>query len=201
MCEPTSKNKLFDILDIIEHACEWLPADARYRDLLEYLRSSGIKEDDEAISIKKIAEGASISYTKAIKYISEIYRDLGFQELENPLQHKFVEHHFHLQNRDRYGYFKVQSLAKTPRIGEEIDVSFMHSQLGAITFYVQGIVHEILEDRQIIHLHCKKGYYNRYWEFRLDEAKEKEEIDLRDLFNLPKHELKERLGIVKRMRW
>lgn len=45
----------------------------------------------------------------------------------------------------------------------------------------------------------KQGYYNSYWRYRKDKAKEEHELGLMDFFHLEEHELKRKLGVGRKM--
>lgn len=82
-----------------------------------------------------------------------------------------------------------------PRVGENIDIPFFKAYLDTTVFYVESISHELNDQLHEINIHLKRGYYNLFWHYRKDKAKETNELRSKDLIELDDYDLKNKLRI------
>lgn len=112
---------------------------------------------------KVIQPQLSISGTVYRRWLDALYAD--FVALiatdVNVLQFLDVEHVLYLQGQGE-GIEVRCRLAVTPRVGESIDLYFLSAFADAGTFYVSRITHEYLQDKTLIHITLRAGYYNAY---------------------------------------
>lgn len=105
------------------------------------------------------------------KWLNQIYNDLlellG-DEHKPQLVINEVEHHLSWHHRDK-GFYFVTRLLITPNIGDSINMNFFKPIDNFPVYYVDRVSHEIMEDKQVIRLDLKTGFYNSYVKFHEDQ--------------------------------
>lgn len=166
---------------LIEALCKWEPR----------------KEENKNYPlIKDLVALSGLSYDKVRNQLQQIYKkviDMAEEDLSFTM--KEVEYIFYANTDKKSLSFKVKSLPVVPRVGEQISIPFFGAYLDNYSFYVESVNHDIEEDRQIVSIDLRQGYFNPYWYFRKAQAWEEGEINFDDLKNLNEYELKGKLKL------
>lgn len=113
---------------------------------------------------KAIQQRLGISAVVYRRWLDALYAD--FMALiatdADVLQFMDVEHVFYLEGKEEKSIEFRCRLAVTPRIGEGIDLYFLSAFADEGTFYVSRITHEYLQDKTLIHVTLRAGYYHAY---------------------------------------
>lgn len=196
---PSTKDMMFDIVQMPSRARKLLGRNARYERLLQYLINLNYPENEDCHipSLKEIATVLDIKYDHVRKEIGMIYHDLNFDfdQPTIPFEFNRVLYEFSVKGIQNVIWMEVTSLPVIPRVGENIDLPFFKAYLGTTSFYVESIQHDFRDNQQIIHFRLKDGRYNLYWHFRKDKAWEEGGISIHDLIYLDDWELKRQLKI------
>ena len=82
-----------------------------------------------------------------------------------------------------------------PRVGEQVTVPFLMAKTGANQYYVKDIRHDFSGDKHTIDIDLKGGFYNKFYELRLDEYEAKGKIGPGALYDKYDWEIREMLGL------
>lgn len=105
------------------------------------------------------------------KWLNQIYNDLLEllrDEHKPQLVISEVEHHLSWHHRDKSFYF-VTSLPVTPTVGDSINLKFFRPIENSPVYYVDKVSHEITEEKQVIRIDLKTGFYNSFVKFHEDQ--------------------------------
>ena len=111
------------------------------------------------------------------------------------LDFKTTEIWFNLEYFKRYACFRSSELQHLPRIGECVTIPFLRATIGFDRFYVKDIRHDFSGTTHYIDIDLKGGFYNKYYEFRFDEAVAKGEIGFGIDHKYYDWEIKKMLGL------
>lgn len=171
-----------------------------YNSLLSYIIQQNWffndNEDTHLPSIKELVKDTGIPYTKIKKFLNQIFEDFQ-QDWSLCPSFTETEYQFSIKSWEKTMYFRVKSLPVIPRVGEHIRIPYFSAYLKFEHFHVSKITHEFENGKIIIKIHCKEGDYNLFWHYRLDEAVEKREIGLYDLWHKLDYQLKKDLGVIR----
>ena len=193
------KQVILDISSMRNFAAKLLKEENTYNKILEYLIFKNIYYDEDAHLplIKDIIKELNITYGKFKKELLKLYSELIDQDYENPkipFCFSEVEYFFSLQSYGIYAHFTAKHLRHIPRVGEAVDIPYFRAKLGGDYFFVEKINHEFYDGKHVIYITLKRGFYNKYWHIRKDEAQLKREIGLHDFYELEDFQLQEKLG-------
>mgnify|MGYP000515600463 CR=1 FL=1 len=110
---------------------------------------------NESPSIKQLSIKFGIKYDKLRKYLHQIY-EVVIEELEDFfIDFKKKEYWLIVSSKrlKRGLCIVVKSMPIIPRVGEEVDFTFLGAYLDSLsTFYVEKICYEFKEDKQIVNI-------------------------------------------------
>lgn len=120
---------------------------------------------------KAIQQQLGVSATVYRRWLDALYADfVALIAMDmNALQFMNVEHVLYLHGQGESIEVKCR-LAVTPRVGEGIELSFVSAFTNDSTFYVTHITHEYVQDKAIIHIALRAGYYDAYFSHLLSRA-------------------------------
>ena len=198
---PTIK-MLYDISHMLPRAKRFSEKEGRYNLTLKKLLDLNFFEDEDYPSIKKISEDLNMDMRQLRKHIKKIYEMLLFGEKnnhENIPVFKFNKptYIFRAHGPLKTFYdFQLEIIENLPRIGEAVTLPFIKTYLGGIDiFYVDNIYHTFENQHHEIWIELRPGGYNKYWQFRLDEAEAKNEITINERLEMCEGDLKRKLKI------
>lgn len=196
---PSTNDMMYDIVQMPSRAKKLLGRNARYERLLQYLINLNYPETEECHvpSLKVIATDLDIKYDHVRKEIAMIYHDLNlnFEQPSIPFEFNQILYEFTLKGYRNAIGIQVTHLPVLPRVGENIEFPFFKAYLDTRSFYVESIHHEFRDNKQIICIGLKDGYYNLYWHIRKDKAWEENEIPFHEMIHMDDWELKRRLKV------
>jgi hypothetical protein len=153
-------------------------------------------------SLKELSKRLDIKYDRIRKYLQEIYQVLIDSGEELPFSFSGVEYIFYVfGSGDKSASFSSNSLPVVPRLGESIDLPFLHAYFDSSTFYVNAVSYELTGTIQKVHFDLRSGYFNPYWYFRKAQAEEEGELSFHDMTHLNEYQQKAKLGIGRYKHW
>ncbi|WP_223550508.1 hypothetical protein [Aestuariivivens sp. NBU2969] len=191
------KRAFLDLLFIKIQLEKIFKGNQKYKELIDFMMSNDFLESDEPIpSLKQIGIDLDLKPYTLRKLIQDLYNEVFDIEKENFLVFNKTEIYFDLNyfENDR-GYFKCNNLPYLPRVGENIDIPFLHAQVGTNYFYVDHIRHSFEADIQRIFISLKSGMYNKYFHYEKYKAFEERRISSHDLFYKNDVTIKRKLGL------
>lgn len=144
-----------------------------YNEFLRWIIDQNyFNEQEDKISIKKIAELSGYNSLKISKWLREIYESIFQLNEDNPsLFYKPNEVPVELYFRyfDNHCGLKT-SLSAPPRIYEKFKFYFVNAKMGGNYFWVKDIYHHVDNGNHIISIYLQGGVLNRYREFAIAKA-------------------------------
>jgi len=95
-----------------------------------------------------------------------------------------VEHQLLLSGRRASQAFSCR-LPNTPRVGEQLQLDFLRAVTGESMFHVDDITHDFTDDRYVVLVHLKPGYYSGYRRQLLERARFEETMSIPVEFQAP----------------
>ncbi len=191
------KQMLLDIITIIPQLKRLYSRNEKYKAIIQFLDTNDFynKEDVPYPTLKVIEKATGLKPHAIRKLITEMY--YGIYDYENDFTFDFgkTEVIFTAEAYKNCGIFKTNNLEHLPRVGENLKLPFLKAKTGTDLFYVQSIHHTFDNDKQLIDVRLKNGFYNSYWHYRLDKAFETGEIGYGEPYKLYDYQLKQRLGL------
>lgn len=199
----SSSDMLMNIGSMRSVASKLLRQNKSYSNLLEQiLQYDCFDDEDKPIpSIKDLARASNLKYAAVRKQILAIYKDLVLDHEVRPVfSFSKVSYSFFIRGlkKDKILHVEVEHLPIMPRVGEEICLPFFSAYMGTSRFHVEKVEHEFGDGTQEIVFWLREGYYNSYWHYRKDKAKEENELGVFDFFELNEFELKRKLKVGER---
>lgn len=194
----SSNQMILDIASMRSQAQKLENREVDYNSVLQAIIKDDIYYDDdlEIPSIKQLGLQLNLSYDKVRRYIRKIYDDLTSEDgCKLPFEFKEVEFSIGVNGFNGYVHFIAKSLPMVPRVGESFCVPYFKAILGTDHFFVETIQHYLEDQRQVVHIQLKAGFYNAYWHYRKDKALEEGEIGFTDIYNKSEFQLKQMLGV------
>ncbi|WP_439880739.1 hypothetical protein ACSX1A_16475 [Pontibacter sp. MBLB2868] len=196
----STKDMLLNIGSMRNKAHSLIGNGKGYEDLLKCILARDFYHDEDipVPSLKELSEASGVKYGKVRKLIEAIYDDLVMNYEARPV---FTFHKFRYEllirgySKNKFLSMEVDQLPIMPRVGEEISLPFFSAYLETSHFFVEKISYELEEEVQVVQIWLQAGYYNSYWHYRKDKAKEEHELGLMDFFRLDEFELKEKLKV------
>ncbi len=191
---------VLDIGSIQTQAKSLLNPKMAYNDVLEALIKTNYYYNDELQipTINQLSEATSLSSAKVRKHIRAIYEDI-LKASTNSNHHAFtfeeISVFFVLTNRanDKHLTFETTALPVIPRVGEDIQIPYFSAYLDTTSFYVDSVIHDLEDNKQVIYIHLEPGHFSPYWHFRKDQAYQEGDISIKDLMDCSEYELKKKL--------
>ena len=189
------KRIIIDLLMIKEQVLEYYKDNEEYQVLLNFLTAKDYLNDNDIPipTFKEIEKETGIKIYHIRKHLFDIYEELFDEEKDFRFNFTKREINFIIRYNKKYTTLKYNDLNHIPRIGENIDLSFVKARVGCEYFYVNDIRHLFYDNIHTIDIYLKCGIYNFYWYHRLQEAKEKRELSRNDFYDLDDYELKKKL--------
>lgn len=189
------KRIIIDLLLIKDQVMKEFQNNEKYINLLRFLTAKDYLNDDSIPipTFKEIESQTGIKTYHIRKQLLEIYNSLFNYEDRFKFDFPKCEITFVIKSYGKYASIVCNNLSHIPRIGENINLSFVHAKLGTDIFYVDDIRHYFETDCHSIHIYLKSGIFNQYWHNRLHEAKEKRELPWKDFYDLDDYQLKREL--------
>lgn len=200
----STKQMLLDISSMLPRANQFAQKEGRYNITLKRLLEMNFlsNPDNQFPPLKEICKELNMDMKQLRIHIKRIYEMLIFGgDNENNNDTVFnldkVVYIFRVQGSLKtFLSFEVKNLKVIPRTGEGIILPFFKAYLGGVdTFYVDGIFHNFENQQHKVYIDLRVGGYNRYWEFRLDEAEIKNEISISERLNLSTIDLIRKLKV------
>ena len=120
---------------------------------------------------KAIQQRLGISAAVYRRWLDALYMD--FLTLiatdADVLQFRDVEHIFYTGGNGNNAEVRCR-LAVTPRVGEAVDLFFLSAYANEGTFYVSNVTHEYLQNKTLVHVTLRPGYYDEYFTHLLARA-------------------------------
>lgn len=131
----------------------------------------GLDPETKTPTGKAIQQQLGISPTVYRRWLDSLYMD--FLDLiaadADVLQFRDVEHIFYTGGKGSSAEVRCR-LAVTPRVGEAVDLFFVSAYAGEGAFYVSNVTHEYLQDKILVHITLRPGYYDEYFTHLLARA-------------------------------
>lgn len=194
----STKRAIIDILIIKEQVIRAFKDDPRYKPFLDLIFAKDyLNENDLKLpTMKEISETLNIKYPQLSKLIKELYYKLfDDEDLDFVFEFGKVEVIFFLHYFENYAQVKCDKLTYLPKVGDQIDFSFVKSKVGTGMFYVDMIEHTFEGETQRIYITLRPGYYNSYLHYRRQKAIEEREIARKDYYSMSDYQLREELKI------
>jgi len=180
-----------DILSMRNYTSQLLGLGKSYDEFLRFILDL---EEYHYPMIKELSQKTEIPYSQIRTYLLKIYRDLmdvENEDLKLPLDE--VEYELSIEGLEKNVYLNLKNFPVLPRVGEHVVIRLFSEYLGNSHFYVSDIVHSMEDNKQVIFISLKKGFYNPYWRLRLAKAEETGEISIEENYKTPEYLLKKKL--------
>ena len=177
----TTKRAIIDLMIVEEQVVRIFEDNERYKDFIDFIFSKDFLNDDDLKfpTIKDISNAIGLSPSKVTKLIKEMYDDF----FDNKFNFSKVEIIYFITYLDNYLQFNCNDLKFIPRVGEQIDMSFIEAKIGTNMFYVDKVEHTFENDVQRIYITLRAGLFNTYFHFRKSKAYEQREISFDDYYS------------------
>lgn len=192
----SSKRAIIDILSIKEQVIRAFKDEIKYKPFLDFIFAKDYlnDEDIELPSIKLISESISIKYSELSKLIKELYFRLFDDEVLNfKFDFSEVEIVFFINYLKKSIQFKCERLKYLPRVGEQIDISFIQANLGNWMYYVNKVEHKFEGQKQVVYITLRSGIYNSHLKQCIEQAYLRGEISDKEYFTLEDYEFEDKL--------
>ena len=193
----STRRAIIDLLIIKEQVINTFGEEPKYKPFLDLIFAKDYLNDDELKlpTMKEISETLNIKYPQLSKLVKELYYKLFDGEQDFKFEFNKIEVIFFLRYFENYAQIKINNLAHLPRVGEQIDFSFVRAKVGTSMFYVDSIEHTFEGETQRIYITLRSGYYNSYLYYRRQKAIEEREICRKDYYTMSDYDLREELKI------
>ena len=190
----TTKRAIIDLMIVREQVTKFYADNNKYKDFLEFIFAKDYLDDNDLKlpTIKEISKATGLTSNNVTKLIKELYADF----LDKELEFSKVEVIYQVSYFRKHLQLKFTNTSYLPRIGEQVDLSFVNAELGTGMFYVDKVKHTFENDVQRISITLKAGVYNSYFQFRKSKAFAEGEISINE-FYLDDFDLKRKLNIYR----
>jgi len=156
-------------------------------------------DNEEKITIKKLATDLKTDSGKATKWIKEIYEEIF--ELNYDKSELFegngTKVALYMKQYDNHCSFYT-TMSIIPREFETVRFPFAHGKMGIEYFWVKKIEHEIDGNNTTITIWLEGGFLNKYREFALDKALFQGWIGFMEVFQKDSFEIDDELKKIYR---
>jgi hypothetical protein len=167
-----TRELIYAIISLPKQAKKLLGENKDYeKTLMELLKYNYYGDNIGLPAIKELCEEIGITRDKLKWQLNKIWEDLNtlfYNESDIALNIKEPIYSIYIKGWDKSLLFKCK-LPICPKEGEYIQIPFIKYYFGYDFFYVDRVIHEIAEDKQIINLRVHQGTYNRYYKGLLDK--------------------------------
>jgi len=190
----TTKRAIIDLMIVKEQVAKIYADNNKYKDFLEFIFAKDYLDDNDLKlpTIKEMSKVTGLTSNKVTKLVKELYKDF----LEKDFDFSKVEIIYFLSYFEKHIQVKFTKVAYIPRIGEQIDMSFVNAELGTGMFYVYKVEHTFESDVQRIYITLKPGIYSSYFKFKKEKAYAEGEISI-DEYYLDDFDLKRKLNLFR----
>jgi len=191
----TLKSSLKSLLEIPKQVQRRFGNDEKYQSIVEFIVNQKYDDDNYSLPIiKELEQITGLNQYQLNKYLIEMYNSIVDGEQDFDYYIEKTEIYFLVSHNKTYSSFKCQNLTYIPKVGDNFTLPFLRAKFHFDIFYVDEVHHNFFDDVHAIYISLKQGYFNSFWQQRLDEAEFKNEISIMDLVNLSEADLRERLG-------
>ncbi len=167
-----------------------------YQPIIDFLCDKDYLDDELDLpfpKLKDIEQATGLKSHTLRKILLKMHSEVFNSESKVNLNFSKVRYCFYMKFYDQSCYFEVDYLPHIPRIGENIHLPFTKSCIDINSFYIENIIHELINDTQVISLFLKTGSHNEYWRFMKDRAIELREVGHKELYDLEDLALKKKI--------
>lgn len=192
----SAKQIVIDFIYINSQLKDLFKDNNEYHPIIKFLCDKDYLDDELDIpfpKLKDVEEATGIKSHTLRKLLLKMHSEVFNSESKVNLNFIKVTYRFYMKFYDQSCYFEVDHLPHLPRIGEKINLPFTKSCIDINSFYIENIIHELINDTQVISLWLKVGNYNEYWRFMKDRAIELREIGFKELYDLEEEALKQKI--------
>jgi hypothetical protein len=121
----STKRAIIDLMIVKEQVIKLFADNEKYKDFLEFIFAKDYLDDNDLklLTIKVISKATGLTSNKVTKLIKELYSDF----LEKELDFSKVEVIYFLSCFRKHLQLKFTQTAYIPRIGEQVDLSFVNA--------------------------------------------------------------------------
>lgn len=190
----STKRAIIDLMIVKEQVIKLFTDNKKYKDFLEFIFAKDYLDDNDLKlpTIKEISKATGLTSNKVTKLIRELYADF----LEKELDFSKVEIIYFLSYFRKHLQLNFTKSAYIPRIGEQVDMSFVNAELGTGMFYVDKVEHTFEKNVQRIYITLKAGVYSNYFQFRKSKAYAEGEVSINEYY-LDDFDLKRKLNLLR----
>jgi hypothetical protein len=174
----SSRQAIMDMISIKEQISTYCSDKPKYKLFLDYIFIKDYESEDNLKypTLKEISKATGMKYSLLSKLIKELYTSLF--EYESDISFKFnnVEVIYFMNYFDNRAQVTMRDLKFLPQVGDQVDMGFVHAQVGTTMFYVDSIEHEFSGNTQRVFVTLRSGYYNSYLQQKRHRAFEEGEI-------------------------
>ena len=190
------KHIVIDLIYLSNQLKDLYKGNSEYLPIIDFLYDKDYLNDELDIpfpKLKDLEEATGIKPHILRKLLLKMHNEVFNSESKVTLNFTKVLYRFYMKFYDQSCYFEVDHLPHLPRIGENINLPFTKSCIDINSFYVENIIHELINDTQVISLWLKVGNYNEYWRFMKDRAIELREVGFKELHEFEEDVLKQKI--------
>lgn len=190
------KHIVIDLIYLSNQLTDLYKGNNEYKPIIDFLCEKDYLDDELDIpfpKLKDVEEATGIKSHILRKLLLKMHSEVFNSESKVNLKFMKATYRFYIKFYDQSCYFEVDHLPHLPRIGETINLPFTKSCIDINSFYVENIIHELINDTQVISLWLKTGNYNEYWRFMKDRAIELREVGYKELYELEEEALKQKI--------
>lgn len=190
------KHIVIDFIYLKNQLKDLFKGNKEYQPIIDFLCDKDYLDDELDLpfpKLKDVEEATGLKSYTLRKLLLKMHSEVFNSESKVNLNFKKVTYQFYIKFYDQFCYFAVDHLPYLPRIGENIRLPFTKSCIDINSFHVENIIHELVNDTQIISLWLKTGNHNEYWRFMKDRAIELREVGFKELYDLEEEALKKKI--------
>lgn len=194
--EISVKHIVIDLIYLSNQLKDLYKGNSEYLPIIDFLYDKDYLNDELDIpfpKLKDLEEATGIKPHILRKLLLKMHNEVFNSESKVTLNFTKVLYRFYMKFYNQSCYFEVDHLPHLPRIGENINLPFTKSCIDINSFYVENIIHELINDTQVISLWLKVGNYNEYWRFMKDRAIELRELGFKELHEFEEDVLKQKI--------
>jgi hypothetical protein len=187
----STKRAIIDLMIVKEQVVRLFISNEKYKKFIEFIFDKDYLNDNDLNipSIKIISLVVGLTPPKTTKLIKELYEDF----LEKKLKFTEVEIIFFMSYFDKHHQVIIEDIKHLPKIGDQIDMSFVNAKIGTGMHYVNKIEHVFENNTQRIYVSLIAGYFNLYFHYRKSKAFESREISSNDYYSGDDYLIREKL--------
>jgi len=191
----STKRAIIDLMIVKEQVKKLFSSNEKYKKLIEFIFDKDYLNDNDLNipSIKTISLIVGLTSPKTTKLIKELYDEF----LERKLKFTETEVIFFMKYFDKHHQVIIKDIKHLPKIGDQIDMSFVNAKIGIGMHYVNKIEHVFENNIQRIYVSLIAGYFNLYFHYRKSKAYERSEISSDDYYSGDDYLIREKLKKIR----